>query len=63
MHRLHVELVLALQFNEPHRRARRRLGNPFGVAIVVLLSPDVRPDIFGRHQLDWGAQRAALGSA
>ena len=52
MQRLHVELVLALQFNEPHRRARRRLGDPLGVTIVVLLSLDVGPDIFGRHQPD-----------
>ena len=48
--RLHVELILALQFDEPHRRARRRLRDPLGVAIVVLLRLDIRADVFGRHQ-------------
>lgn len=51
MQGLHVELVLALQFDEAHRWAGRRLGDPFRVAIIVLLRLDVGPDIFGRHQL------------
>ena len=52
MERLHVELVLALQVDEAHRRSGRRFGDPFGVAIVVLLRLDVGSDIFGRHQPD-----------
>ena len=52
MKRLHVELVLALQFDKPHRRPGRRLRDPLGVAIVVLLRLDIGPDIFGRHQPD-----------
>ena len=52
MQRLHVELVLALQFDKAHRRPRRRFRDPLGVAIVVLLRLDVGPDIFGRHQPD-----------
>ena len=50
MKRLHIELVLALQFDEPHRRPRRRFRDPLGVAIVVLLRLDIGPHIFGRHQ-------------
>ena len=50
MKRLHIELVLALQFDKPHRRPRRRFRDPLGVAIVVLLRLDIRADIFGRHQ-------------
>ena len=46
MQRLHVELVLALQVDEPHCRASRRLGDPFSVAVVVLLRLYVGPDIF-----------------
>jgi hypothetical protein len=29
--RLHVELILALEFDEPHRWTARRLGNCFGL--------------------------------
>src|SRR5271165_7105892 len=50
MQGLHVELVLALQFDKAHRRPGHRLCDPLGVAIVVLLRLDVGPDIFGRHQ-------------
>ncbi len=50
MQGLHVELVLALQFDKPHRRTRRRFRDPLGVAIVVLLGLDVGPNIFRRHQ-------------
>src|SRR5271165_6427497 len=52
MQGLHVELVLALQFDKAHRRPGHRLCDPLGVAIVVLLRLDVGPDIFGRHQPD-----------
>jgi hypothetical protein len=47
---LQVELVLALQFHEPHRRPRGRLRDRRGVPIVVLLRLHVRPHIFRRHQ-------------
>jgi hypothetical protein len=50
MQSLHVELVLALQVDEAHRWSRRRLRDPLGVAIVVLLRLDVGSDIFRRHQ-------------
>jgi hypothetical protein len=50
--RLHVELLLALRFDKPHRRARRRFSDPFGVAVVVLLRLDLGPNVFGRHQAD-----------
>src|ERR1700675_713196 len=52
MKRLHVELVLALQFDKAHRWSRRRLRDPLGVAIIVLLRLDVGSDIFRRHQPD-----------
>src|ERR1700722_9756376 len=52
MKRLHVELVLALQFDKAHRWSRRRLRDPLGVAIVVLLRLDVGSNIFRRHQPD-----------
>jgi hypothetical protein len=52
MKRLHIELVLALQFDEPHRRPSCCFRDPLGVAIVVLLRLGVGPDIFGRHQPD-----------
>ncbi len=52
MKRLHLELVLALQFDKAHRRPRRRFRDPLGVAIVVLLRLDVGPGIFRRHQPD-----------
>ena len=50
MERLQIELLLALQLDKPHRRARHRFGDPFGVAIVVLLRLDVGQNIFGGHQ-------------
>jgi hypothetical protein len=52
MKRLHVELVLALQFDKAHRWSRRRLRDPLGVAIVVLLRLDLGSNIFRRHQPD-----------
>src|SRR6516162_2883687 len=50
MKRLHIELILALQFDKAHRRSRRCFRDSLGVAIVVLLRLDIRVDIFGRHQ-------------
>ena len=52
MKRLHIELVLALQFDKAHRWSRRRLRDPLGVAIVVLLRLDVGSNIFRGHQPD-----------
>jgi hypothetical protein len=39
--RLHVELLLALQLDEAHRRPGRRLGDRLRVPVVVLLRLDV----------------------
>ncbi len=36
MERLHVELLLALQLDKPHRRTRRRFGDPFGVTSQIV---------------------------
>src|SRR5271170_1038691 len=47
MKRLHVKLVLALQFDKAHRRPGRRLRDPLGAAIVVLLRLDVGPTYSG----------------
>lgn len=47
---LNVELLLALEFDEAHGRPGRRFGDRFGIPIVVLLSFDLGPYIFRRHQ-------------
>jgi hypothetical protein len=52
MERLNVELTLTFQFDEPHRRTGGGFGDPFSVAIVVLLCLDIGSNIFGRHQPD-----------
>ena len=52
MQRLNVELILTFQVDEPHRRTGGRFGDPFSVAIVVLLRLDIGSDIFWRHQPD-----------
>jgi hypothetical protein len=44
--RLHIELIFSFQLNETHRWTCRRLGDSFGITIVVLLCFDIRPDIF-----------------
>jgi len=49
---LNVELILALQLDEPHGRTRRRLGDSLRVAVIVLLRLDVGPNVFRRHQAD-----------
>lgn len=49
---LHVELLLRLQRHEAHGRARGRLGDRLGIAVVVLLRLDVGADVLGRHQPD-----------
>src|SRR5438477_2259264 len=52
MQGLHVELVLALHVNKPHRRPGRRFGDGFGVALVVLLRLDIGLHVLRRHQPD-----------
>ena len=52
MKRLHVERLLALQPDKPHGRACRRLRDPLGVTIVVLLRFDIGSDGLGRRQPD-----------
>jgi hypothetical protein len=52
MQALHVELSLALELHEPHRRSGRSLSDRFGIAVVVLLRFDVGTHILGRHQPD-----------
>jgi len=47
--RLHVELLLALQLNEPHGRPCRRLRDRLSIAVVVFLRLDVRTDVLRRH--------------
>ncbi|KMO19937.1 hypothetical protein QR78_11630 [Methylobacterium indicum] len=47
---LDVELRLGLERHEPRRWAGGRLGDGFGVAVVVLLRLDVRAHIFRQHQ-------------
>ena len=50
MQGLHVELILALQFDKAHRRSRRRFCDPFGVAIVAsaLIAAVGRAESFDR---------------
>jgi hypothetical protein len=50
MERLNVELILTFHVDEPHRRTGGRFGDPFSVAIVVLLRLGIGSDIFWRHQ-------------
>lgn len=50
MERLHIQLLLVLELNEPHGRASGRFRDRFGIAIIVLLGFDIGADVFGRHQ-------------
>ncbi len=50
MERLHVELFFRLQLDEAHGWTGGRLGDRLGVSIIILLSFDVGPHIFWRHQ-------------
>jgi hypothetical protein len=52
MQGLHVELILALQFDKAHRRSSRCFRDSLGVAIIVLLRLDIGAGVFGRHQPD-----------
>jgi hypothetical protein len=36
---LDIHLLLALQFDKPHRRARCRFGNALGISVIILLRP------------------------
>ena len=49
---LHVELFLALEIDETHRRPRRGFGDRLGVPLVVFLRLDVGLNVFGRHEPD-----------
>ena len=57
MERLDVQLLLGLEFDEAHRRARGRLGNPLGITIIVLLRFDIRAHVLRRHKSDLVAVR------
>jgi hypothetical protein len=48
--RLHVELRLGLNLDEPHGRPGCSFRDAFGVSIVILLRFYVRTDILRRHQ-------------
>ena len=48
--RLQVQLLRGLGRHELHCRALHGFGNRFGIIEVVLLSPAIGADIFGRHQ-------------
>jgi len=50
MQALHVELLVALEIDEAHRRAGCRFRESLGVPIVILLRLHVRPTILWRHQ-------------
>ena len=50
MQALHVELLVALEIDEAHRRAGGRFRDRLGVPIVILLSLHVRANILWRHQ-------------
>ena len=49
---LHVELRIGFERHEPHRWAGCRVGDGFGVTVVILLRLDVRAHVFRRHQSD-----------
>ena len=50
MQDLRVELCLALQLDEAHRRPRRGFGDRLGIPLVVLLRLHVGLHVLGRHQ-------------
>jgi hypothetical protein len=45
-----VELSLALERDEPHRRPSRRHGDRRSVAVILLLRLDIGANILRRHQ-------------
>jgi hypothetical protein len=47
---LRVELRLALELDEAHRRPRRGFGDRLGIPLVVLLRLHVGLHVLGRHQ-------------
>ena len=48
---LDIELLLRLQFDKPHRRARCCFCDRLGITIIVLLRLNVRANIFWWHKL------------
>src|SRR5690606_9648542 len=49
---LDVQLLLALQIDETHRRSRCSFGNTLSIPIIIFLGFDIRANIFRRHQPD-----------
>ncbi len=50
MHGLEIELLDRLRRHEAHPRTLYRFGNRLGVSEVVLLPPEIRFHLLGRHQ-------------
>ena len=48
--RLDVKLLLRLQFNKAHCRARSSLGDGFRIPVVILVGLHIGANIFRRHQ-------------
>jgi hypothetical protein len=57
MQGLEIKLVRRLGRDELHGRALHRLGDRFGIAIVVLFTFGIRPHVFRRHQPGVVAER------
>ena len=62
MQRLQIQLLHSLGRHELHRRALHGFGNRFGIMEVVLLSPAIGADIFGRHQPGIVTQRCEFAA-
>jgi hypothetical protein len=60
--RLHIELLLAFQFDKSHGGARGCLGDRFRIPVVVLLRFDVGAHILRRHQPDGVPHRCQLSA-
>jgi hypothetical protein len=60
--RLEVQLLLALDLDEPHRRTRGSLRDRLRIAIIVLVSLEVGPHILRRHQPDSVAKVGKLAT-
>ena len=53
---------LALDCNEPHGRAHRRLADRLSIGRIVLLALDEGLNVFGRNQLDLMAELDELAA-
>jgi hypothetical protein len=47
---LHVELIVAVELDEAHRRSACRLDDRLRIPVVVLLRLGTGAHVFGRHQ-------------